>query len=141
MFQHLDSTYHKHTIDRFTSKNNKQLQPYNAKWRDGKAEAVDSLPLTDEAWRREVNWCNPPWSLLDDPASKLMQLGAAATVIVPKWPRFPWFHQLAEMESETIETHPARNMFSPQRQEGHEGVRPSAWSVVAFKLPLRLGGS
>jgi hypothetical protein len=123
-------------MDRFASKKNKQLQRYNAKWRDGEAEAMDSLHLTDEAWRKEVNWCNPPWSLLDDLATKLRQSGAATTVIAPKWPRFPCFQQLAEMESETIEMPPARNLFSPQRQEGHVGVWPSAWSVVAFKLPL-----
>jgi len=50
VFQHLESTYHKHTIDRFASKKNNHLQRYNAKWRDGKAEAVDSLHLTDNAW-------------------------------------------------------------------------------------------
>ena len=71
VFQHLDSTYHKHTIDRFASKKNKQLQRYNAKWRDNEAEAVESLHLTDEALRQEVNGCNPPWSLLDDLAAKL----------------------------------------------------------------------
>jgi hypothetical protein len=141
VFRHLDATYHKHTIDRFASTKNKQLKRYNAKWRDGEAEAVDSLHLTDGAWRKEVNWCNPPWSLLDDLAAKLRQSGAAATVIAPKWPRFPWFQQLAEMASETIEMPPARNLFSPQRQEGHAGVGPSAWSVVAFKIPLRRGGS
>ena len=64
MFQHLDSTYHKHNIDRFASKKNMQLKRYNAKWRDGKAEAVDSLHLTNEAWRREANLCSPPWSLM-----------------------------------------------------------------------------
>ncbi len=55
VFKHLDATYHKHTIDRFSSTKNKQLQRYNAKQRDGEAEAVDFLRLTDGAWRKEVN--------------------------------------------------------------------------------------
>ena len=90
-FNQFDETYHKHTIDRFASRKNNQLQRYNAKWRDGETEAVDSLHLPDDAWRKEVNWCNPPWSLLDDLAAKLRQSGAAATIIAPKWPRFPWY--------------------------------------------------
>ena len=73
VFNHLDETYHKHTIDRFASRKNKRLQRYNAKWRDREAKAMDSLHLPDEAWRKEVNWCNPPWSLLDDLAAKLRQ--------------------------------------------------------------------
>ena len=83
VFKHLDSTYHKHTTDRFASTKVKQLQRYNAKWRDGEADAVDTLHLTDEAWRKEVNWCNPPWSLLDDLTVRLRQSGAAATIIAP----------------------------------------------------------
>ena len=70
-------------------------------------------------------------------AAKLRHSGAATTVIAPKWPKFPWYQQLAEMAAEAVEMPPTRNMFSPQRQEGHAGVGPSAWSVVAFKLPLR----
>ena len=116
VFNHLDNTFHKHTIDRFASKDNKQLPRYNIKWRDGAAEAVDSLHLFDELRIHEVNWCNPPWPLLDDLAAKLRQSGAAATFITPQWPRFPWFQYLVEMVSKTIEMHPARNLSSPQRQ-------------------------
>ncbi len=139
MFNHLDATFHKHTIDRFASRQNKQLPRYNTKWRNGESDVVGSLHLPDELWRREVNCCIPPWSLLDDLAAKLRQSGAAATVIAPKRPRFPRFQQLDEMAEETIEMPPARSLFSPQRQEGHAGVGPSAWSVVAFKLSLRRG--
>jgi hypothetical protein len=139
VFDHLDATFHKHSIDRFASRENKHLPRYNTKWRDGESEAVDSLHLSDELWRAEVNWCNPPWCLLDDLTAKLRQSGVAATVIALKWPRFQWFQQLEEMAEETIEMPPARNLFSPQRQEGHAGIRPSAWSVVAFKLHFRRG--
>jgi hypothetical protein len=139
VFKHLETLWGVHSIDRFASKDNKQVPRYNAKWRDGSAEAVDSIHLSDAEWRREQNWCNPPWALLDDLAAKLRQSGAAATVIAPDWPRFPWFQQLAEMASETVVMPPARNLFSPQRQQAHVGVGPSAWSVVAFHIPLRRG--
>ena len=55
VFDHLDATFHKHSIDRFASRENKQLPRYNTKWRDGESEAVDSLHLSDEMWRAEVN--------------------------------------------------------------------------------------
>jgi hypothetical protein len=34
-------------VDRIASRENRQLPRYNAKWRDGTAEAVDSLHLPD----------------------------------------------------------------------------------------------
>ena len=135
----MDKLWGRHTIDRFASKANRQVQRYNAKWRDGSAEAVDCLRLPDSEWRGEVNWCNPPWELLNDLAAKLLQSGAAATVIAPRWPQRPWFHLLSSMATETMDFPPSHDLFSPWRQPGHEGVGPPAWSVVAFKLPFRHG--
>jgi hypothetical protein len=82
-FKHFNKMWGPHTIDRFASYANKQLLRYNAKWRDGTTEAVDSLHLSDAEWRREQNWCNPPWELLDDLVTKLRTSGAEATVIAP----------------------------------------------------------
>ncbi len=42
---------------------------------------MDCLYPSDEEWRRENNWCNPPWELLDALALKLRPSGAAPTVI------------------------------------------------------------
>ncbi len=33
VFRHLDTAFHEHTIERFASRENKQLPRYNAKWR------------------------------------------------------------------------------------------------------------
>ena len=126
-------------MDRFASSANKQLPRYNAKLRDGTTEAVDSLHLSDNAWRDEHNWCNPPWELLDDLVAKLLNSGAAATVIAPCRPKKPWLSHLSEMASETIDMPPSRDLFSPQKRLGQGGVGPSAWSVVAFNIPLRRG--
>ncbi len=113
-------------MDRFASNANKQVPRYNSKWRDGTLEAVDSLHLQDKHWREEENWCNPPWKLLDDLVAKLRQTGWAATVIAPYWPKKAWFNHLAEMSSESIDMPPRRDLFSPQKQQGHVGVGPSA---------------
>eukprot|EP00873_Tetraselmis_striata_P013198 jgi/Tetstr1/433462/TSEL_022734.t1 len=64
-------------------------------------EAVDSLAQSDATWRAEVNWCNPPWQLLDDLVLKLQQSGAAATVVAPAWHGRPWLQQLHEMATES----------------------------------------
>ncbi len=55
VFRHLSKLWGTHTVDRFASSANKQLPRYNAKWRDGTTEAVDSLHLPDQAWRVEHN--------------------------------------------------------------------------------------
>ena len=72
-----------HSVDYFASFANKQLPRYNAKWSYRKSEAVESIHLADQDWQHETNWCNPPWSLLDDLTAKLRQSGAVATVIAP----------------------------------------------------------
>ena len=121
VFRYYDKIWGPHSVDRFASFANKQLPRYNAKWRDEKAEAVDSIHLADRKWQQETNWCNPPWSLLDDLAAKLRQSGAGATVIAPNWPRFPWLAHLSEMASEMVEMPPSKNLVSPQRREGRGG--------------------
>ena len=138
-FWHFSKTWGTHMIVRFASSANRQLPRYNAKWRDGTAEAVDSLHLPDQAWRGEHYWCNPPWELLDDLAAKLRSSGAAATVIAPYWPKKPWFAHLSAMATETINMPPSRDLFPPQKRLGKGGVGPSAWSVVAFNVPLHRG--
>ena len=49
-FDRLNKLWGPVSIDRFASFENKQTPRYNAKWRDGRAEAVDSLHLSDDAW-------------------------------------------------------------------------------------------
>jgi hypothetical protein len=63
-FKHLQERWGPHTIDRFASMLNAQLPRFNARWRDPQCEDVDCLRLPDAAWRRENNYCNPPWTAL-----------------------------------------------------------------------------
>ena len=79
---HIQITWDIHTINRFASSTKKKVPRYNAMWRDGTAEAVGSLHLSDLEWPREINdLCSPPWELLDDLVAKLRQSGDYATVI------------------------------------------------------------
>ncbi len=71
IFRQSSGLWGSHSVDRFVSFENKQVLRYNARWRYGKAEAVDCLRLPDGYWRWEQNWCNPPWELLDNLVAKL----------------------------------------------------------------------
>eukprot|EP00873_Tetraselmis_striata_P001287 jgi/Tetstr1/421551/TSEL_012497.t1 len=100
-------------------------------------EAVDSLAQSDATWRAEVNWCNPPWQLLDDQVLKLQQSGAAATVVAPAWHGRPWLQQLHEMATEVLHYPPSRDLFFPGLLGRRAGVGPPPWSVMLFRLPFR----
>ncbi len=55
VFRYYDKIWGPHSVDCFASFANKQLPRYNAKWRDGKAEAMDSIHLADRDWQQETN--------------------------------------------------------------------------------------
>eukprot|EP00873_Tetraselmis_striata_P025587 jgi/Tetstr1/445851/TSEL_033491.t1 len=122
---------------------NARLPRYNSRWRDPCSEATDSMRLvSDGAWRREHNWCNPVWGLIDDLVGTLHTSRAAATVIVPYWPDRSWHQrlELSEMAFEVVVFPPSPDLFgvfAPDRLNVRGGVGPPKWPVVAFRLPLR----
>eukprot|EP00873_Tetraselmis_striata_P040771 jgi/Tetstr1/461035/TSEL_006185.t1 len=97
MFAELEAMWGAHSVDRFASAMSAMLPRYNAAWLDPGCEALDSLHLSDAEWRRENNYCNPPWPLLPDLVQKLRERGAAATVVAPRWEGKLWHHALTEM--------------------------------------------
>eukprot|EP00873_Tetraselmis_striata_P016713 jgi/Tetstr1/436977/TSEL_025749.t1 len=103
------------TIDRFATSENAILSRYNARWRDPRCEAVDALRLSDDEWRCERNWCNPPWNLIGDLVSKLESNGVPAIVIVPYWPGKAWYHLLSEMCSDLRSWTPRHDLFISDR--------------------------
>jgi hypothetical protein len=84
LFAELDMRFGKHSIDRSASALNTLLPRYNAGLKDPTCEAVDALHLPNNDWRRENNWCNPPWPLLPNLVQKLRQSVKAATVVAPR---------------------------------------------------------
>uniref|UniRef100_A0A061QGF8 Uncharacterized protein n=1 Tax=Tetraselmis sp. GSL018 TaxID=582737 RepID=A0A061QGF8_9CHLO len=138
-FRFLDNIWGRHTIDRFASMNNAQTHRFNSKWWDPESEGIDSLQMPHEEWRKENNWCNPPWTLLPSLIQKLKRSGAAATVIAPIWRQKPWFPELENLAEECILFPPSRSLFFPGRQGRREGVGLPGWSVGAFRVPFRAG--
>ena len=139
VFRYLDRIWGPHSVDRFASMENALLARYNSKWKDPDCEAVDSLHLSDSCWARDVNWCYPPWQLLDELVVKLRRSGAAATVIAPLWPGSSWHQQLVELAEEVITYPPSHDLFYPSRRSVHEGAVLPRWSMAAFKVPCQVG--
>jgi hypothetical protein len=139
MFAHLQSLWGPHTIDRFASMQNTYLPHFNAHWRDPQCEDFDCLRLPDAAWRRENNYCNPPWTALPTLAPMLGQEQALATVVAPYKPNKTWYHALQRLACATVHFRATRDLFFPGMLGTREGVGPPAWSIVDFRLTPRRG--
>jgi hypothetical protein len=132
VFTQLDGEWGPHTVDRFATANDKQLPRFNSRERGPGCEAVDAMAQPDAEWRRERNWCHPPWALLPALAAKLRVSGASATVVAPTWRSAPWYGELLALCSE-LRVEPARrDLFERAPAQG-----PTSWSVTVFKVPLR----
>ena len=121
-------------MDRFATANNTQLTRFNSLMEGPQCEATDALAQSDDAWRQEVNWCNPPWALLGQLAAKLRVSFAAATVVAPTWRSAPWYQEFVSMCTE-LRVKPARsNLFMPGDRGSRTAVGESGWSVTIFRI-------
>lgn len=82
-FQHIDSLWGPHTIDRFASYQNRKVFRYNSKCYDFEVEAVDAFT---EHWGDTNSWLVPPISLVPKTIFHILACSANGTIIVPKWP-------------------------------------------------------
>ena len=137
--RHLDKIWGTHSIDRFASMENEMLPRRNSRWRDPRLEATDCLRLDDNLWRKEKNWCNPPWELMNELVAKMHRSGAAATVVAPHCVGESWHQLLLGLSTEVIIYPLARDLFFPGRHGAREGVGMPNWSNVACKVPFRHG--
>ncbi|KAK3273536.1 hypothetical protein CYMTET_18226 [Cymbomonas tetramitiformis] len=116
---------------RFASELSAQLPRYYAQWHDPGCEGVDSLAFS---WLGEVNWVNPPLSLLDEVAHKLREERCPATVVAPYWPGQMWFQQLEAMADEVVILPRSRDLFTPSRPGGSELLGASSWDGIMFRI-------
>ncbi|KAK3269988.1 hypothetical protein CYMTET_21591 [Cymbomonas tetramitiformis] len=82
----------------------------------------------------EVNWVNPPWSLLDEVVHKLREEGCAATVVAPYWPGQMWFQQLEAMADVVAILPRSRDLFTPSRLGGSELLGASSSDGIMFRI-------
>lgn len=135
IFQRLQRSWTPCTIDRFASANNAQLPLFNSAWASPGSHGVDAF--SQEDWAHHVNYCNPPWELLDRLAQHLRETGAAATVVAPHWPARAWYQQLQEMAADTLILPPQPDLFCPGRLGSFAPIGPPRWPVVCFRVPRR----
>jgi hypothetical protein len=140
IFDHLQRRWGPHTIDRLASMLNAQLPRFNARWRDPLCEDIDCLHLSDAAWRRENNNCNPPWSTLPALAAKLAQAGYGHGhhALLEKQNVVPRFRPTGE-RNRALPGVP-RPVLSRQARQARRG-RTSRVDIVAFRLSPPLGST
>ena len=85
IFDQLDHMWGPHTVDRFASIDNRQLEQFNSRFWDPETEAVDAFTVN---WGNDTNWWCPPVGLVPRHAIRTRAVG---TLIVPQWPSAPFW--------------------------------------------------
>ena len=87
VFADLDVAWGPHSVDRFVSFHNCQVQRFNSRcWNPG-TEAVDAFTVD---WSGENNWCCPPIGLIPRVIRHAQACQAMCSIIVPLWPSAPF---------------------------------------------------
>ena len=88
IFRWLDTKWGPHTIDRFASHYNAQLERFNSRFWNPGSEATDAFTCN---WGDENNWLCPPVYLVPRVIQHAKKCGAKATLLVPEWPSAPFW--------------------------------------------------
>ena len=136
IFAVLDRLWGPHSVDRFASRMNRQVQRYNGKRWDVECEAVGAL---EQEWRGENNWCNPPFSLFPSIVRKLeaIRWDVELSMVVPRWEGQWWFHRLMAMASEMLPLPRDANLFRPRSSGNQWGRGPPRWDSVVLRFRRR----
>ncbi|GIL56834.1 hypothetical protein Vafri_12133 [Volvox africanus] len=137
-FQRLDRRWGPHTVDRFASDHNKQLERFNSLFYCPGAEAVDCFT---QHWTGENNWCNPPFALMRRLWRFMEEEQVVATVIVPVWPSAVWWPllcptgQWAPAVVDTVVLPSAEKLFRSGPQSANQvGAGAPKWRVMALQV-------
>ena len=104
--------------------------PHNSKCKEFFGEEQDAL---QQSWEGKLNWCNPPFSLLDQVVDKVIKERPAVVVVVPDWQRLPWFQRLRQVaERQTYRACGVR-VFELDGKP----VNPTRWGTYFFYIPPR----
>ena len=83
LFDWLDARFGPHTVDRFATDSNKQLNRFNSRFSSPGSEAVDAFSQT---WNNDNNWLVPPPCLISKCIRHLLVCKAQGTLVAPYWP-------------------------------------------------------
>ena len=132
VFKVLDAMWGPHTVDRFAAQHNAQLIRYNSLYWDPNTEAVDALSQTD--WSQEMNYCAPPFWMINKVLDKVIQQEAEAMIIAPIWTGQRWFQKLQRLTlCQPIMLRNNRRMFI-KRGNNPEPCKNYKWRIAAWRI-------
>lgn len=114
-------------IDRFATAENRHLPGFNSLYMSAGTEAVNAWA---QPWGGHSNYVNPPISQLDLVLPKLQRDRAAALVIAPEWPAFPWWRQFLAAARTAVYLPRSARLFTHGRWAGR-GRQPY-WRTAAL---------
>ena len=132
LFKCIDSRWGPHTIDRFATMSNTQINRYNSRFADPFSQGVDALAQTD--WMHENNYCAPPFRLIARVLDTVQAQKATATILAPYWPAQPWFQRLRQMSiAPPLElTTGKRTIWT--MHPSPEPLRNRRWKLLAWRI-------
>lgn len=142
-FAAIDALWGPHTVDRFASDLNHVVDRFNSYfWCPGTA-GVNAFAQTD--WLFSNNWCNPPFWMIGQLIMFLREMCAAATIIVPCWPKQPWWRlvcpdgrHLADYILGVLRLPAHRNLFSSGQHSGNtRGCKMPGYEFFALRVSFR----
>ena len=134
VFSIIDKHFGPHSVDRFATHRTTHLSRFNSRYFDVNSSAIDCLAQQD--WSKEVNYCCPPFALIQRTIDVVISQRATATLVVPWWPGKPWFRllrQLSVMDPLLIRNSP--RIFLPvNRFSVPEPLRNLKWTMSVWKI-------
>lgn len=119
----------KNIVDRFATASNTISTRFNSLLPSPGAEALNGLA---QNWSTELNWINPPFSLMQKVVSKLQNsVCSTSIVIAPNWPTAPWFATLSTMACDKMPV-PTTAVLYGSGMARPEPLKNLSWSMTAF---------
>lgn len=122
------------TVDRFASDRNHLVARFNTRWACPGAEAVNAFT---QFWQKEVNWANPPFSMIHRVLRHVRAQGAETLIVVPVWPQCEWYWELADMADDVVVLPEGEPLFVSGRSGSEEPAPPPKWRVLIAHIPPR----
>lgn len=131
-FLEYERMYGPHTVDLFATAEDKQCGRFFSRFPSPGGGGVDAMR---QNWRLENGWANPPFNLVGPVVTKIVEQGAAVTLVAPHWPSQPWW-PLAVAACMALHLLPAADgVFTHGTREGP--ARRPWWRVVVFRFAGR----
>lgn len=123
IFHVIDRMLGPHSIDRFANWTNHLLPKYNSMYWDPGTSGVNAMAQRD--WNKEMNYCAPPFSMINSVLDLVIQQRAKMTLIAPIWKGASWMLKLRKMCVQ-------EPIILPQN--GHTFQRVNMWAPVPEPL-------